>query len=249
MSDKKTMAHLLIGFDPARPDSLLMDIFSMQAAFASKWCDFDNRRNHLLYRHWVDNFSWCIMDEVSEVLNWLPWKHWKDYTGYEVDHIEVRFELIDILHFVANLCLLADVNEDDLKKFCNAKNTDLRSLMLASKADFIQSTGEDLPILRDDLLYKYTLIYLGKINRIASTLHLSMPLDHFKGSLDEKADLNSFRKNVVKPGTIKMFSYLFVLFQLWNMTADHVWWYYAAKNKENHARQNRGYAEITEEVF
>lgn len=248
MSDKKTMAHLLTDFDPKRPNDLLMDIFSKQAAFASKWCDFDNRKNYAQYRHWVDTFSWCIMDELSEVLGWLPWKHWKDYTDYRVEHIEVRFELIDILHFVVNLCLLSDTTAEDLRSYCKARGTDLRSLMLATKADFIYSTGEDLPVLTDNILYEYTKVYLGKINRIVSTFHNPAVLHAYRGRTDEKSDIHAFKTNVVKPGTTKMLLHLLVLFQLWNMNDYYVWLYYAAKNKENHARQERGYKEM-EEVF
>jgi len=261
MTDKKHMKHLLDGFNPTVPFNALADIFEKQKKFASKWTNFDNREDINYYRKWVDDYSWCIVDEISEVINWLPWKHWKDYTGCVIDIREVRFELIDILHFVVNICLLSDVTQEDLQEHCSAKGSDIKSLMRSVKATFIQTTGEDLPLDDEQYLCSFTKEYLGKINRIISTMHLKHETHTvqeasnklvWRKSIESKKDstdaVTRFRTNVVKPGIMNVFTNLLVLFQLWSMTANDVWVYYAAKNKENYDRQERGYKEVLVEL-
>lgn len=250
MSDTKTLAHLLENFNPSRPANLLKEIYSKQQTFGEKFCKFkdyysDRNRGQAVdyFLDWVETFGFCIFDELSEVLNWLPWKHWKDYTNYKVNEIEVRFELIDILHFSISLNLMLNIKPASLLKCLSTKGSDLQDLMIKEKAKFIDAEELDLPILSHELKYKYTLEY---IKRILSQLGPLMDKDNLSSSIPTSPVVPEYERVISLRQTLRSFGVqifrnLLRLFLIWDLSADDVWVYYAAKNKENWLRQERGY--------
>jgi len=113
MSDQKIMGDMLREH-PYNPDTAIHTIFEYQRKFAGKFIPFDKIReraeygNYDLMVQWVEELCICLMDEVSEVLNWTNWKHWRSYRDAEpIKRSEIAFEMIDILHFLVNLYQVA----------------------------------------------------------------------------------------------------------------------------------------------
>jgi dUTPase len=72
----------------------------------------------------------CVLSlhaELSELLEWTNWKHWKK-ARVEYDEArlrEIRLELVDLLHFWANLCVLWGLTPElavEMYREKNAKN-------------------------------------------------------------------------------------------------------------------------------
>ena len=57
-----------------------------------------------------------IIDECTEILGWINWKPWKR-TRKDVNIEEVKFEIIDVLHFWVNLCLIWGITPDDVYRY------------------------------------------------------------------------------------------------------------------------------------
>jgi hypothetical protein len=55
---------------------------------------------------WTKEFSLCIHAELMELLEWTSWKHWskkkKPLTQKRLK--EIHIELVDIMHFLIDLC-------------------------------------------------------------------------------------------------------------------------------------------------
>lgn len=109
MSEQKKMGDMLKEF-PYDPKTAPETIFRLQKEFAGRFTPFkslenqDNPNTDDLYKYWIDEFVLCCEDELSEILNWLPWKHWRSYQDFKFEETELKFELIDLLHFYVNLC-------------------------------------------------------------------------------------------------------------------------------------------------
>jgi dimeric dUTPase (all-alpha-NTP-PPase superfamily) len=115
MSDQKRLSNILKHYD-FNPDTYLSEIFAAQKKFGSKFCPFDSLgADYQSLRHWVNEFCTCIMDELSEIIGWTPWKHWKNYKpDFVTEWEEIRFELIDVLHFAVSIALALNIAPKDL---------------------------------------------------------------------------------------------------------------------------------------
>lgn len=63
----------------------------------------------------------ALFSELNEVLNETPWKPWKKKEKLNIE--QYKEELIDVLHFFINLCLLADISAQELYDKFLHKNT------------------------------------------------------------------------------------------------------------------------------
>jgi len=59
----------------------------------------------------------AIHDECSEIMGWLPWKHWKNYTEHKLETEEIKFEIIDLLHFIFNLAFIWNMPFDEIEDY------------------------------------------------------------------------------------------------------------------------------------
>ncbi len=230
MSDKKEMGEsLLKEYD--YPKNPLEAIFDMQKRFGSKFCNFSmysrvSYSDRTLERRteWKDTFLDCIFDEVSEVLNWLPWKHWKDYGHYEVNALELRFELIDLLHFVVSECLLIGITPDKVHRYvvggerASVKITNLEEMVNYAKGKVMTDFRLD-PSYMDDKIFITRKLLRTMINLVGDSY------------------------GIVTPDIMvsKIMLILFELFGVWDMTGQDIFNYYMSKNQENFDRQERGY--------
>jgi len=55
----------------------------------------------------------AINSELEEIKDWLPWKHWKKYNNFKFEQEEIKYEIIDLLHFVFQLALLWGIEAPD----------------------------------------------------------------------------------------------------------------------------------------
>jgi len=74
----------------------------------------------------VDNID-CIHNELEELRNCIFWKHWcdeaKEGRKNEVRDVQnARVEVIDILHFFVNICVLLGLDSEDVLRLYLQKN-------------------------------------------------------------------------------------------------------------------------------
>ena len=73
--------------------------------------------------------SWNILAmhaELSELLEWTNWKqHKKTRVEYTPERLkEIRIELIDILHYWMNLCIVWDLTPENIIRIYEEKNAE-----------------------------------------------------------------------------------------------------------------------------
>ena len=73
---------------------------------------------------WTKENILSMHAELSELLDWTNWKHWKNTRiQYDENRIkEIHLELIDILHFWTNLCLIWGLTPEKIVEIYNEKN-------------------------------------------------------------------------------------------------------------------------------
>ena len=128
MSDKKSMKEVekyrqeIIDIYKNVPDKL-ENIMKLQKQFGSKFCKFD-KLTLKEKQTWTKEFILCCMDELSEILNQVNWKHWRK--PVPVDEIEVKYELIDLLHFLVSMMLVWGMDSKEVYSMYLAKNRENR---------------------------------------------------------------------------------------------------------------------------
>ncbi len=71
---------------------------------------------------WTKEFALCAHQELAEVLDAIDWK---TYHGYDRTYSDdnVKEELIDVIKFVLNLCIVWEMSADDIKRIFDEKTT------------------------------------------------------------------------------------------------------------------------------
>ena len=59
-------------------------------------------------------FIICIMSECDEILREVPWKFWKNYSDFNFSEEKLKFELIDLQHFVNDLFMIWDMEPEEI---------------------------------------------------------------------------------------------------------------------------------------
>lgn len=126
MADKKSMEEveksrqdMIKNWGPRHFTNMLDQIVENQKRFASKFCDFDNLTLEEKQK-WTKEYVVCMLDELSEVLGWINWKHWKKEKP--VNELEIKYELIDLLHFLIDTMLVWNMTAEDIFSMYRAKN-------------------------------------------------------------------------------------------------------------------------------
>ena len=96
-------------------------LLTLQKSFGVKFCQFDNLSYDDKVK-WTKEFILCIQQELAELTEQLPWKHWKDYSEYKVNETELKYEIIDILHFFLSLCLVWGMDAEEIFRYYFSKN-------------------------------------------------------------------------------------------------------------------------------
>lgn len=63
----------------------------------------------------------AMQAELIELLNEINWKPWKKKQK-KVDQHELRFEIIDLFHFLLNIAIIWGMNSEDIAAYYRAKN-------------------------------------------------------------------------------------------------------------------------------
>jgi len=71
--------------------------------------------------YWTKEHVLMITSEMSELMDWINWKFWKK-SKYPINKTELKFELVDILHFVINLFLIWDMKPKEVYDYFMSKN-------------------------------------------------------------------------------------------------------------------------------
>lgn len=121
MADKKSMAKLKLPDMKLIMGDKLDLIMDLQMAFMKR-LGIEPKTMPLAERErMTKEMVLAMYDELSEVLNWTNWKPWKK-TRTEVDQHEIRFEIIDLLHFLLELAAVWGMTADDIAAYYIAKN-------------------------------------------------------------------------------------------------------------------------------
>jgi len=127
MGDKKSMAkvelerkHMLASWGPEHFMNMLDKMFNLQKKFAKQFINFGNLSVQEKEK-WTKELLIALMEEGFEMLNWTNHKHWRKPV-YPVNEMELKYELIDMLHFLLNLMILWGMTAEECFSMYIAKN-------------------------------------------------------------------------------------------------------------------------------
>jgi len=69
-------------------------------------------------------FILCMQSELAELLAELPWKHWKNYDDYILSLDKIKFELIDLQHFINDLYMIWEMDINAINSYFERKLTE-----------------------------------------------------------------------------------------------------------------------------
>lgn len=193
-------------------------ILELQKSFCERFTPIEAcKTNPELRLDWAVEYATCITDEMTEVRGWLPWKHWKNYDGYQLQIKELRFELIDILHFIINLGYVINV---DWERYDICARLDK---MVEQK-----EAGRILDWSTVDLRVKTT-----------RTKRWEIEMNKRLGMLVDSVESENIR--LARVSFTNLVGIYLKGMSLWGMDGETTYSYYLSKNAENIDRQKRGY--------
>lgn len=204
-----------------------MDVMlQMQKVFASKFHKIDNLSKDEV-DHWTNAYLICIEDELVEAMEFLDIY---PVTIKEFNLNEFRKELIDILHFLMDGMLVANMNYTDLfksyERISNLNITgDLLNYVCEHEKNSLDNVNENEKFL---YLLNYILRDIRLIRQCISWKHWKKP--------NKEIDFQKLYDNYAL-----MFKHLVQAFILCNTSAEDIYEIYVSKNIENVLRQEYGY--------
>ena len=91
---------------------MLTQMFELQDTFEKRFFDFKNMDDDEK-QHLAIEFIGHIYEELAEVRAEIPLrKHWKK--DGEVNRRKLKLEIVDVFHFLITLCLIFDINVDEI---------------------------------------------------------------------------------------------------------------------------------------
>lgn len=130
---------------PADMSAGLQILLNNQREFGKKFCNFGNLTLEEQTK-WTKEFVMCLNNEFTELIEQLPWKHWKNYEGFEPNMKEIKFEIIDILHFFLSLCLVWDMSAEEILKYYIAKNKHNHARQQDPTLGYVKKEEKEKPI-------------------------------------------------------------------------------------------------------
>lgn len=114
MNDKQVMSNLeveeIAKHDPE--NCRLCQILARQSKINSKFF-MPNKLNAPAKVLWTMKVFIAMIMEAAELLNWMPWKWWKK-NQKKSNLVEIKYEIIDMLHFLITLALIWGMDCDDI---------------------------------------------------------------------------------------------------------------------------------------
>lgn len=233
VQDNEKVKATLASFNVSANMEIWTTMITMQKKFAARFHNVNNISKEET-DHWINEYLVCIEDEVREVR-----EHLNFYTGNNKSSIqtavELKKEIIDILHFVMDEFIVGDFNAEKLKQYyfqMYAPNiVEVKDLLQFAYEN--QDGYNDLDVIEDKdykifILINKLLDCSGKVRQQISWKHWKQP---FK----------SIDYNLLYEAFTETFKILVDLFIAVGMTADEVKDVYIKKNLENVYRQNYNY--------
>lgn len=117
---EKGRQKMMAGRDSEGCTDKLEKIFSLQEQFGRQFIDFGNLSIQEKEK-WTKELLVALMNEGFEALNWTNAKHWKKPV-YPINEMELKYELIDMLHFLLGLMILWGMDAKECFSIYIAKN-------------------------------------------------------------------------------------------------------------------------------
>ena len=97
----------------------LQQIFDMQKLLND---DIKQKRNltGITKEEWMQKQTLAMLSEMAELIDEVNFKWWKN--PKPVDDVKVKEELVDILHFFVSMCLIYDMDAQELYSMYMDKN-------------------------------------------------------------------------------------------------------------------------------
>ena len=97
----------------------LQEIFDMQKSLND---DIKQKRNLTGFtkEEWMQKETLAMLSELAELIDEVNFKWWKN--PKPVDATKVKEELVDILHFFVSMCLIYDMDAEELYRMYIDKN-------------------------------------------------------------------------------------------------------------------------------
>ncbi len=97
----------------------LQTIFEMQKSLND---EIKQKRNltGITKEEWMQKQTLAMLSEMAELIDEVNFKWWKN--PKPVDEVKVKEELVDILHFFVSMCLIYDMDADELYNMYIDKN-------------------------------------------------------------------------------------------------------------------------------
>lgn len=74
---------------------------------------------------WTLKYTRALNHELMELEDWLPWKFWsKKHSSKEVDELELKYELIDIMHFLLSMFIIWDMTAEEISTLYLTKHNE-----------------------------------------------------------------------------------------------------------------------------
>jgi len=232
VQDPQKVAEKLQMFGVSEDTETWTVLMTMQKIFAARFHKVDNLTKDEI-DHWINEYLVCIEDEVREVREHLAF-----YTGEIKDvnssNIELKKEIIDILHFMMDEFIVGGMTPEILKqhylKLYAPNVVDVKDFLKFAyenqqlKYDF-QGKGKEYNVF---ILVNKLLDCSGKVRQQISWKHWKKP----SPTIDYPKLYAAFAE------TFKVLVDLFVVLY---MTPEEVREVYIKKNLENIFRQEAGY--------
>ena len=100
------------------PQDMLREIFRLQKQFDDAIAA--HRGLNYSTEVWIQKEVLAIISELSEILDEVNFKWWKD--SKEINHEQLKEEIVDVLHFFVSMCLKAGIGPDELYQAYIRKN-------------------------------------------------------------------------------------------------------------------------------
>jgi dimeric dUTPase (all-alpha-NTP-PPase superfamily) len=90
----------------------------LDCIYGQQITDTWDKKQYWLLKKWM-----AMEDELNEFKNWLSWKWWtKKIVPEETAKLELKYELIDLLHFWLSCCNTLDMSAQEIIDIYMAKN-------------------------------------------------------------------------------------------------------------------------------
>lgn len=193
-------------------ENRLQTIFQLQKEFVQLVGIYQNMMEHK--SHWIGTYQISMLDEIGEVLQGIQWKHWKKRDPeFPYNTMELQKELIDLVHFIANLALVLEI---DAKFIMDSENIDL--FMTDDSRPLLKLSIEEKEVITVDLLVQFAKYVLA--------IPANVSIKEIK-----------FAKECMREAFLTLFDLCFY----WGMRGIDVHEMYIKKNAENLARQKNNY--------